>query len=85
MQWYTVIPNPYYVLKGKSKNCINVLKRHTANEGPVKIQFQFMYSQKWNCAALLFPKQNYNVLYPSFHIPVSENDSQDRSVYFAAD
>ncbi len=27
-------------------------------------------SQKWNCAASLFPKQNYNVLFPSFHIHV---------------
>jgi hypothetical protein len=24
-----------------------------------------MYSQKWNCAASLFPKQNYNVLCPN--------------------
>ncbi len=24
-----------------------------------------MYSQKWNCAASLFPKQNYNVLSPN--------------------
>ncbi len=30
-----------------------------------------MYSHKWNCAALLFPKQNYNVLSPNFHIHVS--------------
>jgi len=30
-----------------------------------------MYSQKWNCAATLFPKQNYNALSPNFHIHVS--------------
>ncbi len=26
--------------------------------------FPFMYSQKWYCAASLFPKHNYNVLLP---------------------
>jgi hypothetical protein len=30
-----------------------------------------MYSQKWNCAASLFSKLNYNVLYLNFHIHVS--------------
>ncbi len=42
---------------------------YTANEGPVRIQYKclvpFMYSQKLNCAAFLFPKQNYNVLSPN--------------------
>jgi hypothetical protein len=33
-----------------------------------------MFSQKWNCAALLFPKQNYNVPSPNFHIHVSVSD-----------
>ncbi len=37
---------------------------HTANEGPVRIQynvwFRFMFSQIWNWAASLFPNQNYN-------------------------
>jgi hypothetical protein len=41
----------------------------TANEGPVRIQynvcFLVMYSQKWNCAASLFPKHNYNVKSPN--------------------
>ena len=48
---------------------------HTANEGPERIQykclvvwFPFMYSQKWNCAASLFPKQNYNVLSPNSYL-----------------
>ncbi len=40
---------------------------HTANEGLVRIQ-------KWNCAASLFPKQNYNFLSPNFHIHVSVSD-----------
>ncbi len=41
----------------------------TASENP--IWFRFMCSQKWNCAAFLFPEQNYNVLSPNFHIHVS--------------
>ncbi len=48
---------------------------YTANEGPVRIQykcrFPFMYPQKWNCAAELFPKQNYNVLSPSSYTHIS--------------
>ncbi len=36
-------------------------------ESSINVWFLFMYSQKWNCAASLFPKQNYNVLYLSFH------------------
>ncbi len=31
----------------------------------INMWFQFMYSQKWNCMAVLFPNQNYNVLSPS--------------------
>ncbi len=51
----------------------------TANEGPVRIQyiivwFRFMYSQKWNCAAALFPKQNINVLSSYFRILESVSD-----------
>ncbi len=30
-----------------------------------------MHSQEWNCAATLFPKHNYNILSPNFHIDVS--------------
>ncbi len=30
----------------------------------------FMFSQKWNCAASLFPIQNYNVLSHNFHLLV---------------
>jgi hypothetical protein len=51
----------------------------TANEGPVKIQYNclvpiFMYSQKWNCAASLFPKHNYNVLSPNSYTHISVRD-----------
>jgi hypothetical protein len=42
----------------------------------VRIQYKCLvqYSQKWNSAALLFPKQNYNVLSLNFHIHVSLSD-----------
>ncbi len=43
-------------------------------ESNTNVWFRFMYSQKWNCAALLFPKQNYNDLSPIFHIHVSVSD-----------
>ncbi len=45
---------------------------HTANDGRwksnINVWFRLMYSQTWNCAASLFPKQNYNVLSPNFLI-----------------
>ncbi len=34
-------------------------------ESIINVWFPFTYFQKWNCAASLFPKQNYNVLYPN--------------------
>ncbi len=37
-------------------------------ESNINVWFQFMYFQKWNCGAWLFPKQNCNVLSPSFQI-----------------
>ncbi len=43
-------------------------------ESNINVWFRIMYSQKWNCGALLFPKQNYNVLSPNFHIHVSVSD-----------
>ncbi len=44
-------------------------------ESNINVWLWFMYSQKWNCAASSFPKQNYNVLSPNFHIHVSVSDS----------
>ncbi len=44
-------------------------------ESNINVWFLFMYSQKWNCAALLFPnQQNYNVLSPNFRTHVSVTD-----------
>jgi hypothetical protein len=50
---------PTLQIKGRWESNINV------------ILLLFMYSQKWNGAASLFPKQNHNVLLPNFHIHVS--------------
>ncbi len=57
-------------------------------ESNINVWFRLMYSQKWYCAASLFPKQNYNFLSPNFYIHVSVNDLyipriQDRSAYLA--
>ncbi len=35
-------------------------------ESNINVWFRFMYFQKWNCVALLYSKQNYNVLSPNF-------------------
>jgi hypothetical protein len=42
-----------------------------------------MYSQKYNCMASLFIKQNYNVLSPNVHIHISVSDIPGSSPYFA--
>jgi hypothetical protein len=54
---------------------------YTANKGPVRIQYKclvpiyvwIVFSAMKMCA-LLFPKQNYKVLSPNFHIHVSVSD-----------
>ncbi len=47
----------------------------TVNEGLVRIQNKCLVPiyvfPEMNCEASLFPKQNYNVLSPNFHIHVS--------------
>jgi hypothetical protein len=43
-------------------------------ESNINVWFPFMYSQKWNCEALLFPKQNYNVLSPNSYSHISVKD-----------
>jgi hypothetical protein len=46
---------------------------HTANEGLLRIQLVPIYviPEMKLCGPPLFPKQNYNVLSPNFHIHVS--------------
>jgi hypothetical protein len=56
-------------------------------ESYMNVWFPFMYSQKWNCAASLFLKQNYNVLSPNFYNYISAKDlyiSRISLSYFAA-
>jgi hypothetical protein len=43
-------------------------------ESNIYVWYRFMYTQKWNCPALLFPKHNYNVLSPSFPFHASVGD-----------
>ncbi len=43
-------------------------------ESDINVWFPFMYSQKWNYAASLFPKQNYNVLSPNSYTHISVRD-----------
>ncbi len=43
-------------------------------ESNINVWFPFMYSQKWNCAALLLSKQNYNVLSSSSYTHISVRD-----------
>ncbi len=58
-------------------------------ESNINVWFPLMYSQKWNCAASLLPKQNHNILSPQpipIHSYICERFIyfQDRSVYFPA-
>ena len=50
-------------------------------ESNINVLFPFMYSQKWNCGASLFPKQNYNSY---THISVEIIYFQDQSANSAA-
>ncbi len=69
---------PGRVIPRKSARNLRVSLICTANEGRwesnINVWLRFMYSQKLNCAASLFQKQNYNVLSPNFHIHVSVSD-----------
>jgi hypothetical protein len=48
---------------------------HTANEGPVRIQYKCLVPiYVFPEMKLLFPKQNYNVLSPSSHTHISVRD-----------
>ncbi len=61
-----------------NSNFLLITSLCTSNERPVRININvlllFMYSQKWNCAALLFPKLNNNVFSPDFYTHISVRD-----------
>jgi hypothetical protein len=51
------------------------LLRHTANEGPVRIQYKCLVSiDVFPEMKQLFPKHNYNVLSPSSYTHISVRD-----------
>jgi hypothetical protein len=80
------------VLLCKCKTCSGFVRlqynEHTANEGPVRIQYKCLVPiDMFPKVKLLFPKQNYNVLFPSSYTHISVRnfqDFQDRSAYSAA-
>jgi hypothetical protein len=64
---------------------------YTEDEGPVRIQYKCLvpiYVSPEMKLVSLFPKQNYDVLSPNFHIHVSDErfiySQENRSAYFAA-
>jgi hypothetical protein len=60
---------------GSKEHCMSkTLQMKGWLESNINVWFQFMYSQKWNCAASLFPQQNYNFLSPNFRIHVSVSE-----------
>jgi hypothetical protein len=67
-------------LKGWLKTSNNPPKWHATLQmkvgwkSSINVWFRFTYSQKWNCPASLFPKQNCKVLSPNFHIYLSVSD-----------
>ncbi len=54
-----------------SQNRQTTLQTKGRWESNIKVRFPFIYSQKWNCAALLFSKQNFNILSPNSHTHIS--------------
>ncbi len=62
-------PPPHLELIRNQQQSVRCIK----GKGPlwfIKILVMFYVFQKWNCAASLFPKQNYNVLSPKFRIHI---------------
>ncbi len=53
-----------------SLQCISALQMKGRWESNENVWFRFMCSQKWNCAALLFLKQNYNVLFAHIYMNI---------------
>jgi hypothetical protein len=68
--------NPFNFLKKLQNRCTLL---HTANEGPVRIQYKCLVSiYVFSEVKLLLPKQNYNVLSPSSYTYISV----ERFIYF---
>ncbi len=52
--------------RGNARTTRTTLQMKGRWESNINVWFRFMYSLKFNCAALSFPKQNYNILSPNF-------------------
>ncbi len=52
----------------------NTLQMKGRWESNINAWFPFMYSQIWNCAVSLFPKQNYNALFPNSYTLIYVRD-----------
>ncbi len=69
----------YSVMRLSWMTCVNAhcqycKWRDIYRESTINVWFPFMYSQKRNCAASLFPKQIYNVLFPNSYTHISVRD-----------
>ncbi len=74
LHWSFVWGKSFLLLFKMFYEDISALKMKGRWESNINDWFLFRYSQKWNCAASLFPKQNYNVLTLNFHIHVFVSD-----------
>jgi hypothetical protein len=59
---------------GETGGSEGILQMKGLWESNINVWFPFMYSQKLNCAASLFPKQNSNVLSPNSYTHISVGD-----------
>jgi hypothetical protein len=57
------------------QNIFEGIEKHTANEGPMRIQYKCLVPiYVFPEMKLIFPKQNYNVLSLSFYTHISMRD-----------
>ncbi len=68
--WHRVVVSARHATHSDEPHC----KWRAGWESTINVWFAFMYSQKWNCAASLFPEQNYNVLSPNSYTHISVRD-----------
>jgi hypothetical protein len=66
--------NPYNWATSHSCWALSDMQMKGRWESIINVSFRFIYYQKLNWAASLFPKQNHTVLSPNFHMHVSVSD-----------
>ncbi len=67
---------PLFFFRAWIRKAFELVKNHTTMEGAVRIQYKclvpiYVFPEMKLRAALLFPKQNCNIMCPNFHIHVS--------------